>query len=246
LAQPPQPAPQPNNPALPVQGLPSQIAGGIVPQTVTTQFANGQFHSGGRFLQEQLVSGNFLHSQPKLVQISPRGNVVFPGPSVATPTSFSDINNPANVQYIDSSNINSHPLFKREEAASKVTASFGDKIVKKRETSDDDKNLKKRALVQLSDGSIVDDAAEPFVFDGLAQFGAQSFKDDISKRTNLEDEIKEHDREPAEDEVRAVMQLCSKCEVEPFQGASVFAWKDLAISMNHALKAKSLGGCGEF
>jgi hypothetical protein len=219
LANPP---PQPPNPALPVQGLPSQIAGGIVPQTVTTQFTNGQFHSGGRFLQEQLAGGGFLKAQAP----APRSSISFPGPSFPgpSPTSFSELSNPANVQYID----DGHPLFKRQASAS------------------GDKALKKRALVQLTDGSIVDDSAEPYIFEGLAQFGAQSFKDDVSKRMTLEDEIKEHDREPAEDEVKAVMHLCSKCEVEPFQGASIFGWKDLRISMDHALKAKSLGGCGEF
>lgn len=113
------------------------------------------------------------------------------------------------------------------------------------------KKLDKRGLVMLNDGSIVDDTLlnVPNLFDGLTQFGAQDFKQEVSGgngSNDLEEEIREHDREPAEDEVQAVMSLCSKCAIEPFQGAVVLAWRELQTITQHTLKALSTGLCGDF
>uniref|UniRef100_A0A1B0GMA3 Uncharacterized protein n=1 Tax=Phlebotomus papatasi TaxID=29031 RepID=A0A1B0GMA3_PHLPP len=229
-----------NQQAIPVQGLPSQILGGLVsPQqqdaTITTQFVNGQFHTGGRLLSEQLVSGNLVAG----VSPRPPNTLTFPGPvaSSAGPnlgaSSFAELGNPANVQFIDDST-NPRFLFKRED---KATADDG-------EDTEDDKKIKKRGLIMLQSGAIIDDTLlgrDPKLLEGLTQFGEQSFRD-----SGIEDEIKEHDREPAEGEVRAVMNLCTACDHEPFLGAIVLAWKDLHVSMNHALKAKTSGICGQF
>lgn len=239
------------NQALPVQGIPSQLVGGVLQQlpagTVTTQFVNGQFHTGGRNLQEQLVTGNLLQQaqgQGRIIGVPQQqhqaqlqqNNIIFPGPSAAAPTSFAEINNPANVRYIDGPSANPHLLFKREKPATP-------------ESSKTDKKVNKRELVMLPDGSIVDDSTldnQQFTFDGLTQFADTNSRHNMGKRLHLEDEIREHDREPAEAEVRAVMSLCSKCQEEPFQGAIVLAWKDIKVRIESALKAKSSGTCGKF
>lgn len=213
-----------NDPQLPVQGLPSQlVGGGLAPSTLNTQFVNGQYHTGGRILSEQLLTGNLLKQV---------------GPSQATfsfprPTSYA-------AQPLGS--YSSHILFKRNDDSST------DKKVIKREANDE-KKINKRGLVVLTDGSIIDDSlldSEPFEFDGLAQFGAPAFKAHLTKMMNIEDEIKEHDREPAEGEVNAVMALCSTCDTEPFEGALIMGWKNSRGRTIHALKAKTTGGCGQF
>lgn len=225
---------QPNT--IPVQGVPSQIFGGSVPQvqhaTIGTQFVSGQFSPHARYISQQLVG-----SQYQTAPGSSSSNVAFPSSAVSAPTSYAQIGDPSNVQFLE--NDASHLLFKRNGES--------EKIVKKRETSN--KKLDKRALVTLTDGSVIDDriiASNPFDFDGLAQFGAPAFQAHLNKMMDIEDEIKEHDREPAEGEVQAVLSLCSTCDVEPFEGAVVLAWKDVKVQTEHALSAKSLGGCGHF
>lgn len=204
--------------------------------TIGTQFVSGQFSPAERFISQQLVSS----------QVIPESGSIFKFPQDASsPTSYSNIGDPANVQYLDGSVENSrHILFKRNNKATKV--------IQKREAKragTTDRKHDKRALVQLTDGSVIDDsviAANPFDFDGLAQFGAPAFQAQLNKQMDIEDEIKQHDREPAEGEVQAVLQLCSSCETEPFQGAIIFAWTSVKVQTKHALRGKSLGGCGEF
>lgn len=223
---------QPNT--IPVQGVPSQIFGGSVPQaqhaTIGTQFVSGQFSPAARFISQQLVGSQFQ-------TVPASSNVAFPSSAASAPTSYAQIGDPSNVQFLETDG--SHVLYKRNGES--------DKIVKKREASN--KKLDKRALVTLTDGSVIDDrviASNPFDFDGLAQFGAPAFQEHLNKMMDIEDEIKEHDREPAEGEVQAVLSLCSTCEVEPFEGAVILAWKDVKVQTEHALSAKSLGGCGQF
>lgn len=82
-------------------------------------------------------------------------------------------------------------------------------------------------------------------YDGLAQFGDTSFKQTLTKRDNIEDEVKEHDREPAEGEVEAVGTYCNYCLIEPFQSALVIPWK-AAVAEKGVLKAKASTTCGDF
>lgn len=241
---------------IPLQTLQSQIIGGtLIPQsqqaTISTNFINGQFSPAQRFLAQQLVG-----TQAQPTQFSPASTIstsplVFPQspPSAQpSPTSFLDLGDPANVQYFDGSSIENtnHIVFKRNENVRKRRVKV--RRLHKRETIDT-KNNKKRALVALNDGSVIDDkdlAENPFLFDGLSQFGAVDYQENLSKHSSIEDEIREHDREPAEDEVRAVFELCSACTIEPFQGAVILAWKDAKIHTEHALRGHSLGGCGDF
>lgn len=82
-------------------------------------------------------------------------------------------------------------------------------------------------------------------YDGLAQFGDTSVKQSLTKRDNIEDEVKEHDREPAEGEVEAVQTYCNICLIEPFQSALVIPWK-AAVAEKNVLKAKASTHCGNF
>lgn len=97
---------------------------------------------------------------------------------------------------------------------------FGRKNVTKRGTE----VKRKRALVHLSDGSIVDDALivqqnlEDDYFSGLANFGAAL----------KSPEPKEEEREPAEGEVRQVMDICDGCAGEPFERALILGWRSVS------------------
>lgn len=218
-------------------------------QTLNTNFVRGQFHTGARILQQQLLNGNIasLRTQPSVVPPAPSSPVTFPqgqnaaqfppqpnavqprnpsSPSFSSPYIGFDSSNRGNVEIIDEASL-PNLRFKRQQKST-------EKVVDKRE------------LVELTDGTVVDDKFfDNDWFDGLAQFGDQSLKQSLTKRNNLEDEIKEHDREPAEGEVQAVNSYCNYCLVEPFQSALVLSWKT-AIAEEDVLKAKASTVCGDF
>lgn len=198
--------------------------------TFNTNFVRGQFHTGSRNLQQQLLNGN-IAQQLKLAaapQFQSSSSAHFreqnAKPFSSAYTGFGS--NLADVQIIDE-------------------ASLPD-LRFKRQSSSDQKTLEKRELVTLTDGTIVDDKFfDTDWYDGLAQFGDKGLKQSLTKRGSLEDEIKEHDREPAEGEVEAVRSYCNHCLVEPFQSALVMAWKT-AIGGQNVLKAKASTVCGNF
>lgn len=241
-------------------GIQPQDASAVQPTLQTqivngqTQFINGQFSVGQRLLAQQFASAGTIASPSTSPILFPQESDGVSLPVVSSSSSsFVNLGDPANVQYIEEgldSASNSHLLYKRNNKQMKRAP----KRIQKRHTVDmandaNGKKNKKRALVALTDGSIVDDkdlVSNSFLFDGLSQFGAVDFQENLSKHASIEDEIREHDREPAEDEVRAVLELCSACEIEPFQGAIVLAWKDAKIQTEHALRGHSLGGCGQF
>lgn len=193
--------------------------------TVNTNFVNGQINAGSRLVAQQLLN------------ISPISKNR-PPTAVNEPGRFHMLSNSANVQFIDETE--THIQFKRH--------SEGTPNRKRKAASD--KKLRKRGLVLLDDGSVVDDGLESSEaynkFNSLADFGGQQFKHDLNLKMTLEEEISTHDREPAEEEVKAVMAICSSCNPEPFQGAIVFAWKDVKEHMNNTLKGLSVGTCGNF
>jgi len=170
------------------------------------------------FVNGQINAGSRLVAQ-QLLGLSPGGQL--------QANRFQMLSNSANVKFIDETE--THIQFKRETETSK--------------------KLQKRGLVLLDDGSVVDDGSgtdSSLIYNGLADFGGQQFKQDLTLKMSLEEEISTHDREPAEEEVKAVMAICSSCQTEPFQGAIVFAWKDVREHMNNALKGLSVGPCGNF
>ncbi|XP_058053606.1 uncharacterized protein LOC131205503 [Anopheles bellator] len=225
---------------IPIKGLPSQLVGGFSPSvgpgaTVTTNFINGQFSTGVRFLQEQLATTNLLSQFPQ------------PGPS-SLPAS---VKSNAPFTFPDSSgdSLSATPHATNGGAYSIVqlpTDLVARKIFKRqtRPASVAKEAKTKRDLVQLQDGSLVE--GSEYIFDGLAEFGLPEFKNKLGRETDIEDEIREHDKEPAEEEVRAVLNICSKCAPEPFAKALVFAWKDATTEPAGALQAKASSHCGHF
>jgi len=194
---------------------------GTIPQAsqaamIQTNFVNGQLNSGSRLVAQQLLG---IQSNLNLVpQTPPAGD-----------------EGADSVQFIDETE--TRFFFKRQaESRKNIT-----KLTKLPRDFIDSKKIKKRELHLLNDGETTD-----YGFDGLADFGDQQFRNELNSKMSIEEEISTHDREPAEDEVRAVMLLCSACDVEPFQGAIVFAWKNVIENMNNALKGNSVGGCGDF
>lgn len=245
-------------------GLPNQRFPGLPNLPSQTQFMSGQFSSAQRLVQEQFTLPPPSSSTP----VAPTAPVLFPlepvqAPSIPEPidppsvpqpissSSFVNLNNPANVKYIDDVNspgaYSSHVLFKRNENAPRKTVKVR-RVIKR--ASDPKKINRKRALIALSDGSFVDDKNiadnGAFIYDGLAQFGAVDFQDNLNRPDDIEDEIRQHDREAAEDEVTAVLSLCSSCQPEPFIGAVALAWKTAKIQPENALKGRSVGSCGAF
>lgn len=82
---------------------------------------------------------------------------------------------------------------------------------------------KKRGLVHLADGSLFDDSLlvqqglDNDFFAGLASFGIS-----LPRHEHKDDE-----REPAEGEVRQVMDICNGCSPEPFEKALIFGWRSV-------------------
>lgn len=184
--------------------------------------------AGNAFQSTQFVNGQF-HGGSRLVaeQLFAAGT---PRPITTATASFFPPSQPIQTQSILFGN--THSIFKRSDTAA----------VKDTKT--------KRDLVQLSNGQTIDDSllGNADEIEGLAFFGGNEFKQFLHKQhmDPSEDEIKEYDREPAEGEVMAIMNLCSFCDHEPFLGALILAWKNVKITMHHALQAKSQGTCGQF
>ncbi|XP_063988566.1 uncharacterized protein LOC135168382 [Diachasmimorpha longicaudata] len=132
-------------------------------------------------------------------------------------------------------------LFKRdstkdEDTAKSVEQFESKKTIAKRQTSDEleskeerqstaAKALKKRGLVQFSDGSILDDSylvsqnLNNDYFTGLASFSNQA--------QQQQQPDKNEEREPAEAEVRMVMDVCDGCTSDPFEKALVMDWRSV-------------------
>nr|XP_050862143.1 uncharacterized protein LOC127069313 [Vespula vulgaris]XP_050862144.1 uncharacterized protein LOC127069313 [Vespula vulgaris] len=149
-----------------------------------------------------------------------------------------------------------HELFKREETVTKRENVRRDKIDTKATTTskstiiendddddDDDKvkflerikddiekttkkrgtEKKKRGILQLPDGLLFDEnyavpqGLDNDYFSGLASFDLQLVKQD-----NKNDE-----REPAEAEVKRIMDICNGCAEEPFEKALIMGWRSV-------------------
>lgn len=221
------------------------------PQTINTNFNVGQFHVGSRHLQQQLIGGggNVFGSRLPSQPISFPSSPVDSSPSI--PKSSSSLNfiqssefSPSNYQSISSS----HSGFGSNPANVQFIDDSYPKSYRVRRSNLDSLKKTKRDLVTLPNGSIVDDKSfDSDWYDGLASFGDDFLKQSLStsKHSNLEEEIKEHDKEPAELEVEASQSYCNFCLIEPFQSALVLSWKE-ATKTHGVLEAKASTMCGEF
>ncbi|CAH0746323.1 unnamed protein product [Diatraea saccharalis] len=221
--------PQNLNLAAAQQMIPIQLPNGL---QIQQEYINGQL--GNRIVSEQLV--NSVQPSPNRLQIPQLVSVPSPirqgpayqtrpiGPSKGTTVVLTgSLLNPANVQYIDDTV--PHNVFRRDSNKRDKR----DNPEKELKTSKKDK----RGLVALSDGSIVDEALlstdlvgekdddvlfEESLLNGLAGVVGNVPIQNLQKMTVDE-------REPAEAEVKAVMQVCSGCAQEPFKKALVLSWR---------------------
>lgn len=210
------------------QPIPQLIPG----QNYDAQLVNGQFAGSlvtQQFLQAQ--AGNqqqapqtfqpqpaypLLQQQPQtdLNSYSQQTLTIGGRPLVNSGLVHPSLVNPANVQFIETPQIEAHMLFKRENEENPTE--FGDRITKKEH--------KKRELY-LADGQLLDDgllsssAFDKNLLDGLAGIG--------QNEPILMKQMREEEREPAEAEVKAVMGVCTGCDAEPFGKALVIAWRSV-------------------
>ncbi|XP_026673661.1 uncharacterized protein LOC113464971 [Ceratina calcarata] len=91
---------------------------------------------------------------------------------------------------------------------------------KKLEKRDSEK--KKRGLVHIGDGLIVDDGFVPQTLDNNYFAGLINFGQQLPKYENKDDE-----REPAEAEVKMIMDICDGCAEEPFEKALIMGWRSV-------------------
>ncbi|XP_034938231.1 uncharacterized protein b6 [Chelonus insularis] len=168
-----------------------------------------------------------------------------------------------------------HNLFKRDKISSKRSSDEGSddvlkieqfeskKEISKREVGDGkvsfiereesaedkkavvkrDSEKKKRGILQLSDGSVIDDGfltpqtLSNDYFSGLASFGIQQ----------PEHSTKDEEREPAEAEVKMVMNVCDGCTPDPFEKALVMDWRSVPKKLySGALWVPAVQACKAF
>ncbi|KAL0852371.1 hypothetical protein ABMA28_000569 [Loxostege sticticalis] len=217
------------------QMIPVQLPNGL---QIQQPYVNGQL--GNRIVSEQLVNSvqqipaDHLSSLniPQIPVTPMRQPQTFPsrpiGPSKGTSVVLSgSLLNPANVQYIDDTV--SHNLYKRDSNKRDKRDNPEKELTTETKTGKKDK----RGLVALSDGSIVDEALlspdlvedqeEDVMFQDSLMNGLAGVVGNLPVQ-NLQKETVD-EREPAEAEVKAVMQVCSGCAQEPFKKALVLSWR---------------------
>ncbi|XP_030745056.1 uncharacterized protein LOC115874107 [Sitophilus oryzae] len=224
-----------------------QLVGGVVTQQLTkAQLAQLQQQGIQRvpvFPQQQQ---QFFSPPQRLPPQQPQQQALFPQGFGNFGTGSGAINlgnggvissnsaggNPANVQFVDNT-YGGHVLFKRQnDEASEAEVKepqFGDRIIKKRETekSTTTNKQKKRELF-VGGGTILDDQ-----FSGPSGVGGQVYQQSLlyglagigENKPILRQQKQSDEREPAEAEVKAVMNVCSGCDPEPFDKALVFGWR---------------------
>lgn len=207
-------------------------------QNYAVGYLNGQFVGG--LVTQQLQNQNQNQNQQQNVQ-----QTVLNQNSQSSPVSYSSyadgsyssqylslgdnavINNGLNhLQYPDNVppvTVEVHNLFKRnngEEADSEDTKA-SKKTVKKRYTE-----INADAESYLAGGSLLEEPLGPdnfYTFDqsllyGLAGIGQNEAITEKQKQT-------EDEREPAEAEAKAVLNVCNGCDQEPFDKALIFGWR---------------------
>ncbi|KAG5682510.1 hypothetical protein PVAND_011859 [Polypedilum vanderplanki] len=221
------------------------------PATINTNFVRGQFHLGARNLQQQLLSGNALSQLQSQSQFNGQSTSSIPQLPAFSSSPQTPAPTPSSIQFSQNdgsfSFTSSYNTFGRNPADVEIIDESELPTIRfKRQTASENDGKTKRDLLTLTDGSLIDDKFfDTDWYDGLAQFGGNDLKNALTKQDNLEDEIREHDREPAEGEVEAVRSYCNSCLVEPFESALAITWKGAQPGFK-VLKAKASKVCGDF
>ncbi|ERL92785.1 hypothetical protein D910_10093 [Dendroctonus ponderosae] len=222
------------------RGTRINFATGQQPQLIQGQeynvgYANGQLIGG--VVTQQLTKGaqfaQFLQPQPQQVfsqqPLLPQGAGSFGTQAVG----FASNQNPANVQFVGA--YGGHALFKRHNQAQQAeeadldSPKFGDKLSKKVDSLKEKKHSKRGLFVAggtlYDDGLLGGPAAGSPTYQQSLQYGLAGIGNNapILKLQKESDE-----REPAEAEVKAVMNICTGCDPEPFDKALVFGWRTVA------------------
>lgn len=197
--------------------------------TIQTNFVNGQINSGSRLLAQQLLG---LNHNLLLATAGSVHGIEQPQAQQASQTIRFEPTAATSIQFVDPSD--GHLIFRRT-------------------VNEEKSKVQKRDLILLRTNSMPDDpllaagGANEFHLDGLAAYGGQQFKSELNGRLrSLEEELSQHDHEAAEDEVKAIMELCSACDHEPFAGAIVFAWSQTTEHLDNVLKGYTVGRCAQF
>ncbi|XP_076237332.1 pentraxin-related protein b6 [Calliopsis andreniformis] len=130
-----------------------------------------------------------------------------------------------------------------EHSDEKVTLTSDLELETKDKQSDKrDSEKKKRGLVHLGDGLIVDDG---YISQGLEQdyyTGLMNFGFHLPKYQDKDDE-----REPAEAEVKMVMDVCDGCTEDPFEKVLIMAWRSVPKKLySGALHVPAVQACKAF
>ncbi|XP_068621402.1 uncharacterized protein b6 [Battus philenor] len=212
------------------QMIPVQLPNGI---QIHQQYINGQL--GNRIVSEQLINSVPQSNSPSQIPLLGLSITPLPQNSNYSPRQTTksstvllsgSLLNPANVKYVDGSQ--GHKLFKRNSG-------IRDKRDNPEKALNEEKSAgkkDKRGLIALSDGSVVDEAllsptiiedSDDAVFERSLLQGLAGVVGNIPIQ-NLQKQNSD-EREPAEAEVKAVMQICSGCVQEPFKKALVLSWR---------------------
>ncbi|KAK5646906.1 hypothetical protein RI129_005370 [Pyrocoelia pectoralis] len=229
---------------VPPQVVPGQIYdshllnGQFVSNLVTQQLMNApQSRGPQQFLQDPtLIPQGQPHiqflstiSQLPAAQSSPISLRPQPSPFISGGLVHPSLINPANVQIIDTQ-FETHQLFKRDHqnvtqgtSKQKRHANEMEKLIESTvaTTVAEEKKYNKRELY-LKDGTLIDDNLYTIPFDQSLLNGLAS----IGQNQPILQQQKEYEkREPAEAEVKAILNLCTGCDEEPFGKALVFGWR---------------------
>lgn len=191
------------------QATPQTVQG----QSFTAQYLNGQF--SGSLVSQQLIQ----QQQPGFGFRSQTPSSLFGSELVR-----STLINPPSSHFFDNTKVelDTHQLFKRGSTEDTSTAAYGEKIKAKTKREEGGKQKKRELL--LAGGHLFDDsligggAFDKSLLDGLAGIGEN---EPILQKQKQSDE-----REPAEAEVKAVLNICGGCDEEPFAKALVFGWRN--------------------
>lgn len=196
----------------------------VVPgQSFDAHYLNGQFI--GNLVSQQLTQAQRTPQRFGFQSQAPAGS-----PNSYSNQFFSSSLTPDSqtIQFIDNGQavLETHNLFKRQNKdGAQTEPKFGDRIVDKQENGSSESKQKKRELYlaggTIFDNQFIDKGNSDFdqsLLYGLAGIGQNQVISNQQKQS-------EDEREPAEAEVKAVLNVCTGCDPEPFDKALIFGWR---------------------